>query len=68
MDELIDVVMELGNKVDRFAEEVQVSNVLRNRAYREYLEERRRWYFSDRMLHARDWENGSDVDSEGHLV
>jgi hypothetical protein len=69
MDELIDVVRELGDKVDRFAEEVRVSNVLRNREDREYLEERRRWYFSDRMLHARNWqEEDSDVDLEGHLV
>jgi hypothetical protein len=50
MDELIDVVMGLGENVDKFAEEVRVSNVLRNRADREYLEERRRWYFSDRMM------------------
>jgi hypothetical protein len=66
MKDLIHVVVDLGNKVDRFVEEVRVSNVLRNRADREYLEERRRWYFSDRMLHARDWEKDSDVDSEGH--
>jgi hypothetical protein len=66
MDELIDVVRELGDRVDRFAEEVRVSNALRNRVDREYLEERRRWYFSDRMLHARNWQEDSDVDSEGH--
>jgi hypothetical protein len=66
MDELIDVMRDLGDKVDKFAEEVRVSNVLSNRADREYLEERR-WYFSDRMLHARDWQEDSDVDSEGHL-
>jgi uncharacterized protein YoxC len=67
MDELIDAVMELGDKVDKFAEEVRVSNALRNRADREYLEERRRWYFSDRLLHARNWKEDSDVDLEGHL-
>jgi uncharacterized protein YoxC len=69
MDELIDVVRELGNKVDEFAAEVRVSNALRNRADREYLEERRRWYFSDRKLNARNWqEEDSGVDSEGHSV
>jgi hypothetical protein len=65
---LIDVVRDLGEKVDTFAEEVRVSNVLRNRADREYLEERRRWYFLDRMMHAREWENGSDEDSEVYLA
>jgi hypothetical protein len=64
MKDLIHAVIDLGKKVDRFADEVRVSNVLRNRADREYLEERRRWYFSDRMLHAKDWEKGSDEDSE----
>jgi hypothetical protein len=69
MDELIDVVRELGDKVEAFAGEVRVSNALRNRADREYLEERRRWYFSDRLLHARNWqEEDSSVDSEGHSV
>jgi hypothetical protein len=38
----------------------RVSNVLRNRADREYLEERRRWYFSDRMANARDWNEDSE--------
>jgi hypothetical protein len=38
---LIQAVRDLGEKVDRFADEVRVSNVLRNRADREYLEERR---------------------------
>jgi hypothetical protein len=46
--------------VDRFAEEVRVSNVLRNRADREYLEERRQWYFSDRMANPRDWNDDSE--------
>jgi hypothetical protein len=53
-------VRDLGNKVDRFAEEVRVSNVLRNRADREYLEERRRWYFSERLEHARSWNEDSE--------
>jgi hypothetical protein len=65
MDELIDVVRELGDKVETFAGEVRVSNELRNRADREYLEERRRWYFSDRLMHARNWqEEDSGEDSE----
>jgi hypothetical protein len=68
MKDLIHAVIDLGEKVDRFADEVRVSNMLRNRADREYLEERRRWYFSDRLLHAKDWEKGSEVDSEGHSV
>jgi uncharacterized protein YukE len=68
MKDLIHVVVDLGKKVDRYADEVRVSNALRNRADREYLEERRRWYFSDRMLHAKDWEKDLDVDSEGHSV
>jgi hypothetical protein len=55
MKDLIYLVGELGSKVDRFAEEVRVSNVLRNRADREYLQERRRWDFPDRMANARDW-------------
>jgi hypothetical protein len=66
MDELIDAVVELGDRVEKFAEEVRVSNALRNRADREYLEERRRWYFSDRLLHVRNWQEDSDMDSEGH--
>jgi hypothetical protein len=41
MREMILVVRELGSKVDRFADEVRALNVLRNRADREYLEERR---------------------------
>jgi hypothetical protein len=41
MKDLIQAVRDLGDKVDRFADEVRVSNVLRNRADREYLEERR---------------------------
>jgi hypothetical protein len=65
MDELIDVVRELGDRVESFAGEVRVSNALRNRADREYLEERRRWYFSERKLNARNWqEEGSGEDSE----
>jgi uncharacterized protein YoxC len=61
MKDLIHAVIDLGKKVDRFAEEVRVSNVLRNRADREYLEERRRWYISSRMENARGL---SDEDSE----
>jgi hypothetical protein len=65
MDELIDVVRELGDRVENFAGEVRVSNALRNRADREYLEERRRWYFSERKLNARNWqEESSGEDSE----
>jgi hypothetical protein len=66
--DLIHAVRDLGNKVDRFAEEVRVLNVLRYRADREYLEERRRWYFSDRMLDAKDWEKGLGEDSERYSV
>jgi hypothetical protein len=39
MREMILAVRELGSKVDRFADEVRASNVLINRADREYLEE-----------------------------
>jgi hypothetical protein len=61
MKDSIYIVRGLGNKVDRFAEEVRVSNVLRNRADREYLEERRQWYFTDRLANARGL---SEEDSE----
>jgi hypothetical protein len=64
MKDLIHVVIDLGKKVDWFADEVRVSNALRNRADREYLEERRWWYFSERLEHARDW----NEDSERYLV
>jgi hypothetical protein len=52
MRDLTQAVRELGDKVDRFADEVRVSNVLRNRVDREYLEERRYWYFSERLANA----------------
>jgi hypothetical protein len=61
MKDILHAVIDLGKKVDRFAEEVRVSNVLRNRADREYLEERRRWYISSRLENARGL---SDEDSE----
>jgi hypothetical protein len=64
MKDLIHAVVDLGKKVDRFAEEVRVSNVLRNRADREYLEERR-WYISGRLENARGL---SDGDSEVYLA
>jgi hypothetical protein len=60
MQDLIHVVIDLGKKVDRFADEVRVSNDLRNRADREYLEEWRRWYFNERLEHARDWNEDSE--------
>jgi hypothetical protein len=60
MKDLIHAVIDLGKKVDWFAEEVRVSNALRNRADWEYLEEWRRWYFSERLEHARDWKEDSE--------
>jgi PP-loop superfamily ATP-utilizing enzyme len=60
MKDLIQAVRDLGDKVDRFADEVRVSNVLRNREDREYLEEQRHWYFSDRLANARDWNKDSE--------
>jgi hypothetical protein len=68
MKDLIHAVVDLGKKVDRFVDEVRVSNALRNRADREDLEERRRWYFSDRVLNAKDWEKGSGEDSGRYSV
>jgi hypothetical protein len=64
LKDLVYLVRELGSKVYQFADEVRVSNVLRNRADREYLEERRRWYFTDRMGNAKD----SGEDSERYSV
>jgi hypothetical protein len=52
--------MYLVRELGKFAEEVRVSNVLRNRADREYLEERRRWYYTDRMANAKD--SGEDLE------
>jgi hypothetical protein len=64
MKDLVYLVRELGSKVDWFAEEVRVSNVLRNRVDREYLEEQRRWYYTDSMANAMD----SGEDSERYSV
>jgi hypothetical protein len=63
MKEMVLVVRELGSKVDRFVDEVRASNVLRNRADREYLEEQRRDYM-ERLRIARDLrgeESGEDL-------
>lgn len=53
MREMIMAVRELGSKVDRFADEVRASSILRNRADREYLAERRRERHMERMRNAR---------------
>jgi hypothetical protein len=60
MKDLIYLVRELGSNVDRFVDEVRVLNVLRNRVDREYLEERRRWYFTYRMRNAVDLNEDSE--------
>jgi hypothetical protein len=44
----------LGSKVDRFADEVRASSVLRNRADREYLEEWRQERYMERLKSVRD--------------
>jgi hypothetical protein len=64
MREMILAVRESGSKVDRFADEVRVSNVLRNRVAQEYLEERRQWYFRERLENARELSKDSERYSE----
>jgi hypothetical protein len=63
MREMIMAVRELGSKVDRFAHEVRASSILRNRADREYLEERRQERHVERLRNARRLRGEDSEDS-----